>query len=143
MDRKVEIVTGRGRIFLPPDEAVRLPPVIDLTGFIRPGAKLPSLLAIRERDHLVFEISWSGLQLKYESGEPLLTRTQGGDGYLMLVFAPQNLAEKAYYQILKQGVEDRQFNTEFEKEDDPPSQETIPVEILEEFDHRQRHHGES
>jgi len=89
---------------------------------------LPRLLAIRERDHLVLEVSWSGLQLKHESGEPFLIRTQGGDGFLILIFAPQNLAEKAYYQIFQSKEEDKQFNTEWE-EGDSESTKVIPVEL--------------
>lgn len=69
--------------------------IIDIIGTGRP--RLPSRLAIRPHDLVVLEVSWSGLDLE-EQGEPVLTRSKNGNGHLILTFAPQNLAEKAFFQ---------------------------------------------
>lgn len=78
------------------------PYVVDIGRIIRPGGpKLPRRLVIRPDDLVVLEVSWSGLDLETQGSESVLTRKKNGDGHLILTFAPQNLAEKAFFQASK------------------------------------------
>jgi hypothetical protein len=114
--------------------------VIDIGDLIHPEPTPPRILAIREEDHLVFDVSWSGLEQKTEGGEPVLSRSQKGHGFLILIFAPQNLAEKAYYQKFSDdpNKKDKEFDTTTEGQpsktvdvkagEEPP--ETPPIDAL-------------
>lgn len=103
-------------------------PVIDIGDLVRPKPGHPRILAIREQDHLVLEISWSGLDQETVAGEPVLIRNKNGNGYLILVFAPQNLAEKAYYQKFSKTGNDTQFDITNED----PKPEVVEVQYGEE-----------
>jgi len=104
--------------------------VIDIGDLVRPEPTLPRARAIREQDHLVFDVSWSGLEQKTEGGEPVLSRDKKGNGFLILIFAPQNLAEQAYYQRFSNDPKnpDQEFDTTNAKQ---PSK-TVDVEAAEE-----------
>lgn len=107
--------------------------MIDVSGLGRIDPSLPRVLAVREQDFLLFEVSWAGLELKQQAGEPVLVRTKEGSGFLIVIFAPQNLAEKAYYQKLLKQEDDSEVGPDGEivPVDDPDeSPDPPPIDAL-------------